>query len=138
MCANSVLREPEIQDFWAKNNIDFELGTNNQGKIFTLHDGPPYANGPLHVGHALNKVLKDIINKYKTLKGFKVHYVPGWDCHGLPIELKVLQNLKSTERKNLDTLNLRKKQPIMRILKLIIKWMVLKGGGYGETGIILT
>ena len=109
MRANSVVREPEIQDFWANNNIDFELGSNNSGKTFTLHDGPPYANGALHMGHALNKVLKDIINKYKTLRGFRVNYVPGWDCHGLPIELKVLQNLKSDERKNLDTLNLRKK-----------------------------
>ena len=90
------------------------------------------------MGHALNKVLKDIINKYKTLKGFKVHYVPGWDCHGLPIELKVLQNLKSDERKNLDTLKLRKKQQIMHIFKLIIKWRVLKDGAYGETGKILT
>ena len=85
MRANSVVREPEIQNFWAKNSIDFKLGSNNSGKIFTLHDGPPYANGALHMGHALNKVLKDIINKYKTLQGFKVHYVPGWDCHGLPI-----------------------------------------------------
>ncbi len=109
MRANSVVREPEIQNFWANNNIDFQLGANNSGEIFTLHDGPPYANGALHMGHALNKVLKDIINKYKTLRGFRVHYVPGWDCHGLPIELKVLQNLKSDERKNLDTLNLRKK-----------------------------
>ena len=109
MRANSVVREPEIQNFWANNNIDFELGSNNSGKTFTLHDGPPYANGALHMGHALNKVLKDIINKYKTLKGFRVHYVPGWDCHGLPIELKVLQNLKSDERKNLDILSLRKK-----------------------------
>jgi len=109
MRANSVVREPEIQNFWAHNKIDFELGANNSGKIFTLHDGPPYANGSLHMGHALNKVLKDIINKYKTLKGYKVHYVPGWDCHGLPIELKVLQNLKSDERKNLRALNLRKK-----------------------------
>jgi len=109
MRANSVVREPEIQNFWATNNIDFVLGSENSGATFTLHDGPPYANGALHMGHALNKVLKDIINKYKTLRGFKVHYVPGWDCHGLPIELKVLQNLKSDERKNLDTLNLRKK-----------------------------
>ncbi len=109
MRANSVEKEPEIQNFWANNNIDFELGSNGSGETFTLHDGPPYANGALHMGHALNKVLKDIINKYKILKGFKVHYVPGWDCHGLPIELKVLQNLKSDERKNLDTLNLRKK-----------------------------
>ena len=68
MRANSVIREPEIQDFWANNNIDFELGSNNSGKTFTLHDGPPYANGALHMGHALNKVLKDIINKYKTLR----------------------------------------------------------------------
>ena len=109
MRANSVVREPEIQKFWAKNNIDFKLGSNNEGKTFTLHDGPPYANGALHMGHALNKVLKDIINKYKILNGYKVNYVPGWDCHGLPIELKVLQNLKSDERKNLDILELRKK-----------------------------
>ncbi len=109
MRANSAIREPEIQEIWSKNNIDLELGSNNKGKNFTLHDGPPYANGPLHMGHALNKVLKDIINKYKTLRGFKVHFVPGWDCHGLPIELKVLQNLKTQERNNLDSLELRKK-----------------------------
>ena len=71
MRANSVVREPEIQDFWANNNIDFELGSKNSGKTFTLHDGPPYANGALHMGHALNKVLKDIINKYKTFKIFQ-------------------------------------------------------------------
>ena len=109
MRANSVVREPEIQEFWLNNKIDLELGSSNSGKNFTLHDGPPYANGSLHMGHALNKVLKDIINKYKTLKGFKVHFVPGWDCHGLPIELKVLQSLKSQERKDLDSLGLRKK-----------------------------
>jgi len=66
MRANSVVREPEIQNFWANNDIDFKLGSKNSGEIFTLHDGPPYANGALHMGHALNKVLKDIINKYKT------------------------------------------------------------------------
>ena len=109
MRANSVQREPEIQKFWSQNNIDLALGNNNNGEVFTLHDGPPYANGALHMGHALNKVLKDIVNKYKTLKGFKVNFVPGWDCHGLPIELKVLQNLKSEERKNLTVLELRKK-----------------------------
>ena len=109
MRANSKEREPEIQKFWKENHIDFNLGANNQGEIFTLHDGPPYANGSLHMGHALNKVLKDIINKYKTLNGFKVNFVPGWDCHGLPIELKVLQNLKGSERRDLDALGLRKK-----------------------------
>ncbi len=109
MRANSVIREPEIQEFWLNNKINLELGSSNSGKNFTLHDGPPYANGSLHMGHALNKVLKDIINKYKILKGFKVHFVPGWDCHGLPIELKVLQSLKSHERRDLDSLGLRKK-----------------------------
>jgi len=64
MRANSVVREPEIQNFWANNDIDFQLGSNNSGEIFTLHDGPPYANGALHMGHALNKVLKDIINYF--------------------------------------------------------------------------
>ena len=109
MRANSVIKEPEIQNFWKKHKINLNLGSSNKGEIFTLHDGPPYANGPLHMGHALNKILKDIINKYKTLKGFRVHFVPGWDCHGLPIELKVLQKLNSSERKNLDIPGLREK-----------------------------
>ncbi len=109
MRANSVKREPEIQKFWSENKIDMNLGLTNKGKIFTLHDGPPYANGPLHMGHALNKVLKDFINKYKILKGYRVKFVPGWDCHGLPIELKVLQKLKNEERRNLDILGLRQK-----------------------------
>lgn len=60
---------------------------------FILHDGPPYANGNVHVGHAVNKILKDITNRYKILKGYRVDYRPGWDCHGLPIELKALEKL---------------------------------------------
>jgi len=63
--------------------------------------GPPYANGALHVGHALNKILKDIINKTALLQGKRARFVPGWDCHGLPIELKVLQGLSSGVVKNL-------------------------------------
>ena len=74
-----------------------------------LHDGPPYANGDLHIGHALNKILKDVINRYQLLQGRRVRYVPGWDCHGLPIELKVLQGMKSKERKELTPLALREK-----------------------------
>jgi isoleucyl-tRNA synthetase len=58
---------------------------------FILHDGPPYANGKPHMGHALNKILKDIVLRYKLLSGKLVHFVPGWDCHGLPIELKALE-----------------------------------------------
>jgi isoleucyl-tRNA synthetase len=109
MRANAIKREPEIQKFWAENQIYERLSQNNPGDIFVLHDGPPYANGSLHIGHALNKILKDIINRYQLLKGRKVRYVPGWDCHGLPIELKVLQQMKPEERKNLTPLELRQK-----------------------------
>ncbi|MHC5728426.1 MAG: class I tRNA ligase family protein, partial [Nostoc sp.] len=101
--------EPEIQKFWEDNKIYDRLSENNPGELFILHDGPPYANGSLHIGHALNKILKDIINRYQLLQGRKVRYVPGWDCHGLPIELKVLQNMKSAERQNLTSLQLRQK-----------------------------
>ncbi|MEG4201966.1 class I tRNA ligase family protein, partial [Microcoleus sp. Pol12A5] len=95
MRANAVKREPELQQFWTDQEIYDRLSENNPGDLFILHDGPPYANGQLHIGHALNKILKDFINRYQMLRGKKVRYVPGWDCHGLPIELKVLQNMKS-------------------------------------------
>ena len=65
-------------------------------KPFTLHDGPPYANGPLHIGHALNKITKDIICRFHVSQGQNVSYVPGWDCHGLPIEIKALQAAKKS------------------------------------------
>lgn len=107
--ANSLKREPEIQKFWETNAVYENLITQNNGEKFILHDGPPYANGNLHIGHALNKVLKDFINKYQLLRGRKARYVPGWDCHGLPIELKVLQELKASEREQLTPLALRKK-----------------------------
>ncbi len=109
MRANATKREPEIQKFWQDKQIYETLSQQNPKEIFVLHDGPPYANGALHMGHALNKTLKDIINKYKLLQGYKASYVPGWDCHGLPIELKVLQSLKSEERQGLTPLSLRRK-----------------------------
>jgi isoleucyl-tRNA synthetase len=109
MRANAIKREPELQKFWADQQIYERLSHNNPGEIFVLHDGPPYANGSLHIGHALNKILKDIINRYQLLQGRKVRYVPGWDCHGLPIELKVLQQMKPAERQNLTPLDLRHK-----------------------------
>lgn len=109
MRANATKREPELQKFWAENKIYENLSANNPLEPFILHDGPPYANGALHMGHALNKILKDIINKYKLLRGYQVRYVPGWDCHGLPIELKVLQSMKSKEREGLTPLKLRHK-----------------------------
>ena len=114
MRANARLREPEIQAFWAERRL-YErlsregLSPEHPGPVFTLHDGPPYANGALHVGHALNKVLKDIINKHALLNGKRARFVPGWDCHGLPIELKVLQGLSSEERRELTPLGLRRR-----------------------------
>ncbi|MEB3326774.1 MAG: isoleucine--tRNA ligase [Synechococcus sp.] len=109
MRANARQREPEIQAFWAGQRLYERLSQQNPGEPFTLHDGPPYANGALHVGHALNKILKDIINKTALLQGRKARFVPGWDCHGLPIELKVLQGLGSSERSELTPLSLRSK-----------------------------
>ncbi len=109
MRANAIKREPEIQKFWEENKIYDRLSENNPGELFILHDGPPYANGSFHSGHALGKILKDIINRYQLLRGRKIRYVPGWDCHGLPIELKVLQNMKPAERQSLTPLQLRQK-----------------------------
>jgi len=109
--ANGKTREVEIQKFWNSQGVYQKLqdGPNPKGS-FTLHDGPPYANGSLHMGHALNKILKDAINKFKAVRGYKVKYIPGWDCHGLPIELKVLQGIKNTkERQGLTPLQLRKR-----------------------------
>lgn len=109
MRANAIKREPELQQFWEERQIYATLSKGNPGEPFILHDGPPYANGSLHMGHALNKTLKDIINKFQLLKGRKVCYIPGWDCHGLPIELKVLQRMKPEERRHLSPLELRRK-----------------------------
>ncbi len=109
MRANAKTREPELQAFWAELDLYRRLSRENPGEVFTLHDGPPYANGPLHVGHALNKILKDILNKYALLRGRRARFVPGWDCHGLPIELKVLQSLSSAERSALTPIDLRRR-----------------------------
>jgi isoleucyl-tRNA synthetase len=105
--ANAVVRDIEIQDFWKNENIYELLKEESKAGSFTLDDGPPYANGDLHIGHALNKILKDIINRSQMLQGKRVEFVPGWDCHGLPIELKVLQSMKQEERKGLSPLDLR-------------------------------
>jgi len=90
MKADLPKREPKLLEFWRSMDLyqSFANAKNARGK-FIVHDGPPYANGDIHLGHAFNKVLKDIINKVKLLDGYSVPYVPGWDCHGLPIELNV-------------------------------------------------
>src|SRR4030042_1053268 len=90
MKANLVKREPERIEKWEKENLYQKIRASSRGrKRYMLHDGPPYANGHIHMGTAFNKVLKDIIIKSRQMAGFDVPYVPGWDCHGLPIEHKV-------------------------------------------------
>ncbi|MEG2812713.1 MAG: class I tRNA ligase family protein, partial [Clostridium sp.] len=94
MKANLPQREPVILEKWESENLYKKaLEKNKNNDSFVLHDGPPYANGDIHLGHTLNKVLKDIINRYKTMMGFYTPYVPGWDTHGLPIELMAIKKL---------------------------------------------
>jgi len=94
MKANLTQREPDSLRFWEERGIYRKvLEKNREGASYILHDGPPYANGHIHIGHALNKILKDVIIKYRSMRGYYAPYVPGWDCHGLPIELQVDKNL---------------------------------------------
>jgi isoleucyl-tRNA synthetase len=94
MKADLVRREPEMLKAWETEGLYARLRQKAQGRDkYILHDGPPYANGQTHIGHALNKILKDIIVRYKTLRGFDSLYVPGWDCHGLPIEHACLKEM---------------------------------------------
>ncbi|OGX38140.1 MAG: isoleucine--tRNA ligase [Omnitrophica WOR_2 bacterium RIFCSPHIGHO2_02_FULL_68_15] len=94
MKANLPAREPEQLAEWARMQLAEQVRARRQGRPrFVLHDGPPYANGEIHIGHALNKILKDIIVRYKTMRGYDAPYVPGWDCHGLPIEHQLLKEL---------------------------------------------
>jgi isoleucyl-tRNA synthetase len=94
MRANLPVREPEMLKNWESDKLYEKIRESRRGApLYILHDGPPYANGHIHLGHALNKILKDLIIKHKTMLGFNVPYVPGWDCHGLPIELNVTKEL---------------------------------------------
>ncbi len=93
MKANLIQNEPKIIKKWKKYNI-YKLVKKNKKKKFIIHDGPPYANGKIHLGHALNKIIKDIILKYKILMNYNIIYKPGWDCHGLPIELEIQKKNK--------------------------------------------
>jgi isoleucyl-tRNA synthetase len=108
MKANLPQREPELLAWWEKVRLYERIREAGKGRPrYLLHDGPPYANGRIHIGHALNKILKDIIVKSKTMAGFQSPYVPGWDCHGLPIEHQVLKDL-GEKKKTLDAMAIRK------------------------------
>ena len=107
MKANLPTKEPEILEKWEKNKIYEKLRKNSKGKEkFILHDGPPYANGHIHMGTALNKILKDMITRFHQMNGKDSVYVPGWDCHGLPIEWKIEEQYKK-KKKNKDEVPIR-------------------------------
>ncbi len=109
MKANLTQNEPPRRKKWAKDDIYAKLLAAREGsQQYTLHDGPPYANGNIHMGHVINKVLKDFVVKYKTMCGFYCPYVPGWDCHGLPIEQKVTEEL-GEKVFEMDKIEVRKK-----------------------------
>src|ERR671930_1300397 len=99
MKANLPTTEPAVLDRWAKMGLYEKIRARRQGAPkFVLHDGPPYANGQIHLGTALNKILKDFVVKSRSMAGFDTPYVPGYDCHGLPIELKVDRELGPKKR----------------------------------------
>ena len=120
MKASLPAKEPKILENWEKNKIFEKLRKNSKGKEkFVLHDGPPYANGHIHMGTALNKILKDIIIRFHQMSGKDSIYVPGWDCHGLPIEWKIEEQYK------------KKKKIKMKCQLKILEWSVenlLKAG----------
>src|SRR5512133_882943 len=109
MKADLVAREPERLKKWLSGKLYEQIQAQRSGAArFVLHDGPPFSNGDVHIGNALNKILKDIIIKYKTLRGFAAPYIPGWDCHGLPIEFKVSQELRKSGDTTSDAATIRR------------------------------
>ncbi len=108
--ANAKEKEPELLKRWQESELYKKAMTCNEGRErYVLHDGPPYANGNIHIGTAFNKILKDIVCKYKRMAGYHVPFVPGWDCHGLPIELKVTSELGvENKRETIDPIKFKK------------------------------
>ena len=101
MKANLAQMEPKTLLRWENEDLYAKIRAARAGSpMYVLHDGPPYANGNIHLGHAFNKILKDFIVKLKTMEGYDSPYVPGWDCHGLPIEIKVDQRTGSPQSAN--------------------------------------
>lgn len=102
MRAGLPQKEPELVKRWEEMNLYKKLRASAAGREkFVLHDGPPYANGHIHIGHALNKILKDVITRSFQMRGYDSNYVPGWDCHGLPIEWKIEEKYRE-KGKNKD------------------------------------
>lgn len=129
MKANLPNKEPKFVKMWQEQEIYFK-GIDKDKPSFILHDGPPYANGEIHIGHALNKILKDIILKYKRLRGYNAPYIPGWDTHGLPIELKVTEKLGS-KAKEMSPAEIRE-----LCAEYAKKWVGIQREGFVRLGIL--
>jgi isoleucyl-tRNA synthetase len=131
MRGNLPQREPEFLKMWDENQIYHKMAKRNADKKrYTMPDGPPYANGNLHVGHVLNKVLKDIVIKYKNMSGNSAAFVPGWDCHGLPIELTVTKSL-GEKRKEMSDAQIR---DLCR--KEALKWVGIQKEQFHRLGVL--
>jgi isoleucyl-tRNA synthetase len=131
MKANLVQREPQMRQHWAEERLYVKIRAARQGApLYTLHDGPPFANGDIHMGHVINKVLKDMVVKCKTMAGFDAPYVPGWDCHGLPIESKVMTDLGTKAREM-------PKQEIRRAcMKYAAKYVKIQSRQFQDLGVL--
>ena len=133
MRAGLPKKEPEILDFWKKIDLYKVLRERRKNSpMFILHDGPPYANGNLHIGHALNKILKDVINKSQSMLGKNANYVPGWDCHGLPIEWKIEENYRK-KKKNKDDVPIVEFRAECR--EFADKWMKIQSEEFERLGV---
>ena len=109
MKANLAQNEPKRLEKWNEQRLYWKvLEKNRDGEPFVLHDGPPYANGPIHIGHAFNKILKDFVIKSRAQRGYYTPYIPGWDCHGQPIEHMVEQKLGPEKMAAIDQPTLRR------------------------------
>ena len=142
MKANLVQNEPQSQKRWEAMKLYDRLREQRRGAAkFSFHDGPPYANGSIHLGHLLNKVLKDLVVRTRTMMGFDVPYVPGWDCHGLPIEHKVVQELGDKARE-MEPIQIRRKCKAYaeKFIKLQSKQMqrLLTLGDYADPYLTMT
>jgi hypothetical protein len=124
--------EPKRLKDWQDNKVYEQVLKKNEGhKKFVLHDGPPYANGPIHIGHAMNKISKDMINRYWMMQGYEVPYVPGWDCHGQPIEHKVEEKLGTEKFNQTSTAKIRE-----LCNKFAVENIELQKAGFRRLGVL--
>ncbi|MFZ9682007.1 MAG: isoleucine--tRNA ligase [Cephaloticoccus sp.] len=132
MRANLVQREPSRIKHWEKLDLfgAMQRARATTGKVFVLHDGPPFTNGDVHIGTALNKSLKDFVNRYKSMTGHRTPYVPGWDCHGLPIEQKVIAEIRE-QKLDLSTAQIRE-----RCDAFSEKWIAAQRAQFQRVGVL--